>query len=238
MFTQKIILQIRKDLKKNVDVKYREGSINFFKEPIECWGVRNPIVKKLEQKYWQEIKNWHKKDIFWLCEELLKSNYNEEAGMAFEFLWRIRQTFVKNDFKIFVLWLKRYINNWAKCDDFCTHAFGYVLYNYPEFLVQVKKWTKSKNRWERRASAVIMIYPTRKDKKFLVHNFAIAGTLLTDSDDLVQKGYGWMLKVASDNYLEPVFEFVMKRKAKMSRTALRYAIEKMPDKLKNKVMAR
>ncbi|MFZ2189593.1 MAG: DNA alkylation repair protein [Candidatus Magasanikiibacteriota bacterium] len=235
---EKIIKQIRLDLKKNVDTKYREGSIIFFKEPIECWGVRNPIVKKIEQKYWQTIKNWNKADIFALCEELLKSNYNEEAGMAFEFLWRIRQTLIKNDFKIFALWLKKYINNWAKCDDFCTHAFGYLLYSYPEFLDQVKKWTKSNNRWERRASAVIMIYPTRKDSQFLAHNFIIANTLLTDNDDLVQKGYGWMLKVASDNYLDQVFEFVMKRKAKMPRTALRYAIEKMPNIMKKKAMGK
>jgi 3-methyladenine DNA glycosylase AlkD len=35
-----------------------------------------------------------------------------------------------------------------------------------------------------------------------------------------------------------VFEYVMKNKGKMPRTALRYAIEKMPKSLKVKAMAK
>jgi 3-methyladenine DNA glycosylase AlkD len=57
-----------------------------------------------------------------------------------------------------------------------------------------------------------------------------------DGDDLVQKGYGWMLKAASQFDQQAVFEYVMSKKAVMPRTALRYAIEKMPDELKKQAM--
>jgi 3-methyladenine DNA glycosylase AlkD len=57
-----------------------------------------------------------------------------------------------------------------------------------------------------------------------------------DEDDLVQKGYGWMLKVASQSYEKQVFDYVVKNKGEMPRTALRYAIEKMPSELKTKAM--
>jgi len=57
-----------------------------------------------------------------------------------------------------------------------------------------------------------------------------------DGDDLVQKGYGWMLKAASEAHQEEVYDYVMKNKAKMPRTALRYSIEKMPDALRKKAM--
>lgn len=46
-----------------------------------------------------------------------------------------------------------------------------------------------------------------------------------DSDVMVQKGYGWMLKEASNNYPNEVFDYVMKRKKEMPRIALRYAID-------------
>ena len=62
--------------------------------------------------------------------------------------------------------------------------------------------------------------------------------LFTDKDDMVQKGYGWMLKEASRNHQAEVFDYVMKWKAKMPRTALRYAIEKMPVEMRKKAMAR
>jgi 3-methyladenine DNA glycosylase AlkD len=46
------------------------------------------------------------------------------------------------------------------------------------------------------------------------------------------------LKEASKPYQKAVFDYVMKNKAVMSRTALRYAIEKMPPELRTKAMAK
>lgn len=46
-----------------------------------------------------------------------------------------------------------------------------------------------------------------------------------------------MLKATSEANQREVFECVMKNKSIMPRTALRYAIEKMPKELKIKVMS-
>ncbi len=53
---------------------------------------------------------------------------------------------------------------------------------------------------------------------------------------MVQKGYGWMLKVASEAHQKQVFDYVMENKDTMPRTALRYAIEKMPADMKKEAM--
>ena len=45
-----------------------------------------------------------------------------------------------------------------------------------------------------------------------------------------------MLKAASQSHQQVVFEYVMQNKNKMPRTALRYAIEKMPSELKKQAM--
>lgn len=66
--------------------------------------------------------------------------------------------------------------------------------------------------------------------------FEIADILLLDRDDMVQKGYGWMLKAASESHQTEVFNYVLSKKAVMPRTALRYAIEKMPKELKAEAM--
>ena len=66
--------------------------------------------------------------------------------------------------------------------------------------------------------------------------FEIADILLPDKDDMVQKGYDRLLKEASDTHQQEVFEYVMSKKAVMPRTALRYAIEKMPPELRAEVM--
>jgi 3-methyladenine DNA glycosylase AlkD len=108
---------------------------------------------------------------------------------------------------------------------------------YPKYLSDLKKWAKSKNRWMRRASAVSLIIPARRGE-FLKDIFEIADILLLDQDDLVQKGYGWMLKEASKLHQKEVFDYVIKNKTVMPRTALRYAIEKMPKELKVKAMVK
>ena len=86
-----------------------------------------------------------------------------------------------------------------------------------------------------RASAVTIIHPLKKGE-FLSRSFEIARIMMQDKEDMVQKGYGWMLKEAANKYQKEVFEYVMKYKEVMPRTALRYAIEKMPKKMKEKAM--
>jgi 3-methyladenine DNA glycosylase AlkD len=87
----------------------------------------------------------------------------------------------------------------------------------------------------RRAAAVSLILPARKGK-FLPQIFEIADRLLKDRDDLVQKGYGWMLKEASKSHRDEVFRYVMEHRKEMPRTSLRYAIEKMPEELRRRAM--
>jgi 3-methyladenine DNA glycosylase AlkD len=230
-----ILKQINSELKKNIDPIYKAGSIKFFKEKINPIGVRTPIVRRIAKQYYP--KDIHKTDLFLLCETLLKNKTMEETIIAFQWVRKKEKEFEKKDFILFSTWIKKYVTNWAFCDDFCTHAFGSLIYRQKELLPKIFAWTTSKNRWQRRAAAVTLIYLIKKkDKNILTHVYATADALLTDPDDLVQKGYGWMLKEASNIWPANIFHFVMKRKDTMPRTALRYAIEKYPKEMKQEAM--
>ncbi|MBU1135855.1 MAG: DNA alkylation repair protein, partial [Nanoarchaeota archaeon] len=52
----------------------------------------------------------------------------------------------------------------------------------------------------------------------------------------VQKGVGWMLKEYTNCDPKPIIAFVDKHKETMPRTTLRYAIEKLPQETKKKLM--
>ena len=60
--------------------------------------------------------------------------------------------------------------------------------------------------------------------------------LLLDTDDMVQKGYGWLLKEESRKHQKQVLAYIQNNKKRMPRTALRYAIELMPKDLKAQAM--
>ncbi|MEO9870624.1 DNA alkylation repair protein [Ekhidna sp.] len=222
-----VIKHVKEDIQRNVDEKTRLSGKHFFKEPIKYYGTKTAIVRKIAKKYYKVLSGTPKATLFDLCTELWKSGYLEEAFVACEWSYSIRKKFQEEDFEVFQHWVESYVNNWASCDTLCNHTIGSFLEMYPQYLEELKVWAQSPNRWMRRAATVSLIVPARKGK-FLEKILMLADILLMDTDDLVQKGYGWMLKVASKHHQDEVFDFVMKNKAEMPRTALRYAIEKMP----------
>jgi 3-methyladenine DNA glycosylase AlkD len=161
----------------------------------------------------------------------------EESFIACNWSYYVNKNYETADFETFEKWVNNYLDNWASCDTLCNHTIGSFVEIYPEYLSGLKRWAKSTNRWVKRASAVSLIIPARKGK-FLDDIFEIADILHSDKDDMVQKGYGWMLKAASQAHQKDVFNYVMNKKATMPRTSLRYAIEKMPAELKARAMAK
>jgi len=234
---QKIVNSIRQELKRQSDSHTRTTGQSFFKEKVKIYGVRAALVTKIAKGFNQEILAMNKEQVFALCEALWQSGYMEESFVACHYSYLIRKQFEPADFKVLEKWANSYLSNWASCDTLCNHTIGSFVEMYPEFLASLKKWAKSNNRWMRRAAAVTLIVPARHGK-FLPNIFKIADILLEDSDDLVQKGYGWLLKAASQAHQNQVFAYVVKNKAKMPRTALRYAIEKMPAALRKLAMVK
>lgn len=234
-----VIQKIRSQLKAAVTPEAKAAIGRFYKkgEDSKAYGVCAAAVHQIAKDNWKEVKDKPKKEIFALCETLFASDYEQEAWIASGWAYRLAKQYELADFKIFEGWISKYVNTWSKCDGFCNHAVGDLIVQFPRFLKDLKRWAKSPNLWLRRAAAVSLIVPARKGR-FLKEVFEIADILLLDSEDLVQKGYGWLLKEASRRHQKEVFDYVVRRRAVMPRTALRYAIEKMPERLRKKAMKR
>jgi len=247
---EQIIVQVRQTLINSIDENSPLSHDRFFKEGegVKAYGLKTAVTQKIAKDAFQQIEEYPKQTIFELCEELWRSGYMEEATVACVWSEALHKKFEPADFTVFERWISNYVNNWADCDTLCNHTVGFFLMKYPDYITQLKRWAKSPNRWLRRAAAVSLIIPARK-AMFLNDIIEIADILLLDKEDLVQKGYGWMLKAASmsetfvkgdeqtkKKHLNTVFDFVIKNKSVMPRTALRYAIEKMPADLKAEAM--
>lgn len=232
-----IVEQVRQSLSAKIDPKALASSDRFFKqgEQAKVHGVRMADVGKIAKESLKQLKQNAKQEIFELCEELWRSGYLEESVVACIWAESQHKQFERADFKVFEHWVHNYLKNWADCDTLCNHTIGTFVMMYPEYIASLKKWAHDPQRFVRRASAVSLIIPARKGL-FRNDIFEIADILLSDGDDLVQKGYGWMLKAASEAYPQEVFDYVLSKKTIMPRTALRYAIEKMPVGMKAEAM--
>jgi len=233
----KIIENIRIDLIRNADERTKRSGERFFKEDVKIYGVKSAIVSRIGKDHYKELDDKSKTIVFSVCEELWKSGVMEESFIACNWSYYVHKNYEPADFKVFERWVSRYVNNWASCDTLCNHNVGTIVEMYPALISGLKKWARSDNRWVKRASSVSLIVPARKGI-FLNDIFEIADILHADKDDMVQKGYGWMLKSASQAHQKEVFDYVIRKKATMPRTSLRYAIEKMPKELKAIAMAK
>jgi 3-methyladenine DNA glycosylase AlkD len=97
------------------------------------------------------------------------------------------------EFALFTRWLDRYVDNWAHTDGLSLWLLGASIANDPSLVDKLDSWTRSNNRWKRRAAAVALVYSAKRGE----HTRAIlriAAPLIEDGDDMVQKGVGWLLK--------------------------------------------
>jgi len=66
--------------------------------------------------------------------------------------------------------------------------------------------------------------------------FRLSEIFLRDQEDLMHKATGWMLREAGKKDLKQLNNFIKRFGHQMPRTMLRYAIEKMPAPVRQKIL--
>jgi 3-methyladenine DNA glycosylase AlkD len=232
---ESIIEAVGQDLANLSDAATRENASRFFKESVRCRGVKTAAVHAVAREHWRSVAPLGKAEVFALCEDLYRTGYLEDGFVAADWAARLAPAFGPGDIAVLGAWVERYVDNWAACDTLCNHAVGDLVARFPETVEVLKEWAGSGNRWMRRAAAVSLVVPAKRGE-FLADALAIADLLLLDTDDMVRKGYGWLLKEASRKHRDEVLAFVLARRDVMPRTALRYAVELMPPELRAEAM--
>ncbi|CAK1820942.1 DNA alkylation repair protein [Vibrio crassostreae] len=200
-------------------------------------SVKTGQVRSISAHVFKTIKNKDISNVLSLCTQLLEERDWALGVIAYDWAFRVRKQYSKETFSIFEHWLIHYVTDWNDCDDFCTHAFGELMSQHNELFEMTTQWVDHSNFAVRRAAAVVLIYPINKNRYSSLPPFKVADLLMKDEHDLVQKGYGWMLKVLSQKEPEWVIRYLKANHTVMPRVAFRYAIEKLDDKTKRKLMS-
>ena len=184
-------------------------------------GIRVPVLRK-HAKQFRELPLKE-------TESLLHSRFHEERLCALLILvLKYSKGTDEEQGMIYRLYLEntKYINNWDLVDSSAHQIVG-------EFLAQsskqpLYKLAKSASLWERRI-AIIATYHFIKLGQF-TDTVKISKELLGDSEDLIHKAVGWMLREVGNRDKATETKFLQTHYRKMPRTMLRYAIEKYPER--------
>jgi len=164
-----------------------------------------------------------------LVEKLLQSEWHEVRMCA---VLLLVEKFKKQQEAVLEVYLRNTerINNWDLVDLSAPQIVGGYLLNKSDRSL-LYRLAKSESLWERRIAIVSTLTFIRNGQ--FDDTIAISEMLLKDSHDLIHKATGWMLREMGKRDLALLREFLSKHSGTMSRTTLRYAIEKMdPDERK------
>lgn len=183
-------------------------------------GVRVPATRRVALKF-RELSLAE-------TQTLLESGIHEERLLALIILTeKYRRGTIKERVQIYELYLSntQYINNWDLVDTSAEHVVGAYLKDKSR--KPLYKLARSDSLWERRIS-IMAIFHFIKNNEFK-ETLKVAKMLIADSEDLIHKAVGWMLREVGkrDQHMEKAF--LKKHYRHMPRTMLRYAIEKFPE---------
>lgn len=228
MTVDELLQDVRRELRERADPKFAVGVLRFFKEyeRVKAYGVRSASLHAMVAPLYRQVKGLTLAERNRFCTELWKSGAQEEIALACYIYRRFPNECGTAEFRLFERWLDRYVDNWGHCDGLSSWLFAASIANQPSLIADLAAWTRSKNRWRRRASAVALLQEAKKGRH-TQEIFGIAALLLEDPDDMVQKGVGWLLKETYPKKPKETVKFLMGWRRRTSRLVLRYAAEKM-----------
>ncbi len=169
-------------------------------------------------------------------QRLLMSAFHEER--LFALLLLVRKFAIGNADErtaIYSLYVKNIlrINNWDLVDSSASHIVGaYLEHGDKKILYEL---ARSNRVWDRRI-AVMSTFHFIGSHQF-DDAIKLAKLLLSDEEDLIHKAVGWMLREIGKRDIAVEKDFLRVHYKKMPRTMLRYAIEKLPERVRKKYLA-
>jgi len=121
-----------------------------------------------------------------------------------------------------------FVNNWDLVDSSCYQILGHFYWKKDKSLFY--ELADSGQLWRQRIAMISSFYWIKKGE--FADGLALAEKLKNHPHDLMHKAVGWMLREIGKRDFEVELDFLKKHYQTMPRTALRYAIEKFPEGLR------
>jgi 3-methyladenine DNA glycosylase AlkD len=231
-----IAAQIRQALKSRGSSEHAAGVQWFFKDEIKSHGWYTADLRRAARRFRQQIRKEFGLDFLVnVADELFSGTVLEEKVAAVFLLEKLDSEFRDREFKLFESWLDR-ISSWADHDGLAHYLISPMVAAKPTRVKNVFLWSKSPNRWCRRAACVALIRGARA-KMFFPDITKLSDSLLTDQDDMVQKGLGWLLRETAKFDAKRTVPYLMKIRKRAPRLVLRTACETLPSNAKRKILA-
>lgn len=217
--------ELRSDLRKFADPAKAKTLQRFFKTGEGEYGEGDIFLGATVPDS-RKVAKGHSGLRMWEVEELLKSPVHEERLVAILILVEKFEAGEREKVAEFYLRHARKVNNWDLVDLSAYKILGERVMETRDSSV-LYRLAESENLWERRMAIVSTFAFIRRG--VFRDTLKIAEMLLQDRHDLMHKAVGWMLREVGKRDEKALEGFLDRHAAGMPRTALRYAVERIPE---------
>jgi len=219
--------EIRRALKAGGSPERSSRVQRFFREEVQSHGWRTADLRRAALRWRREIlQESDLKFLLQVADHLFAGTINEDKNVAVFLLENITDKFGDEEFRLLESWLPR-ISNWSDHDALVHYLIAPMLVAKPARASRVFHWAKSRNRCFRRAACVALIQGARR-KLFFSEIIRLSATLLSDEDDMVRKGLGWLLRETAKADVQRAVPYLMSIRERAPRLVLRTACETLP----------
>lgn len=222
-------VQLKKEYAKLADPKRAKTNARYFKTDEGHYGAGDIFIG-ITVPQTRAFAKKHKDTPLEIIERLLHSDIHEERLLALIMLVNRFEKADENEQKqIYTLYLKNlaWVNNWDLVDSSAHKIVGAYMSDRPTLRKKLYTLAKSKNLWERRVAIIATYYFIGHDQ--FDDTIKIATLLRKDTEDLIHKAVGWMLREVGKRNQRVEEAFLKQYYKTLPRTMLRYAIEKFPE---------
>jgi 3-methyladenine DNA glycosylase AlkD len=207
----------------------------FFKQEISSRGWRAPELRALAKRFHKVIYRDAGLDyLVGVADNLFSGRVLEEKILAVLLLESYPKELGPKHFKLFESWLDR-ISSWADHDALTSYILGPMMVNEPRRTARALAWSRSTDRWHRRAACVSLIRGVRK-RMFELETREVCKRLLADEDDMVQKGLGWLLRESAKYNPEFAVPLLKSIRKTAPRLVLRTGCETLNSTLRTQIL--
>ncbi len=221
-----VAVNIARTLRGWRDPARAEGVQRYFKHSVVALGIDSPTLRAFSRRQIEQLRNqWTVETAVTCCESLLRQSEMELRGCGLLLLAGFNDQLTPAFLTRAEAWLRTRLDNWALVDSFCGLILGPLLQRNGEVVGTLAKWSHAESLWVRRAALVTLV-PFARRGQYLDLAYSFAAEHFHDTEDLMHKATGWLLREAGKTDPERLGRFLRRRGREMPRTALRYAIER------------
>ena len=227
--------EIRRALKAGGSPERSSSVQRFFREEVQSHGWRTADLRRAALRWRREIlQESDLKFLLQVADHLFAGTINEDKNVAVFLLENITDKFGDDEFRLLESWLPR-ITNWSDHDALVHYLIAPMIVAKPARASRVFHWAKSRNHWFRRAACVALIQGARR-KIFFSEIIRLSATLLSDEDDMVRKGLGWLLRETAKADVQRAVPYLMSIRERAPRLVLRTACETIPRTMRKAIL--